>query len=832
MPVYHDFEIHTHYANSASAKIWKHKVITKDDVLHMLENPGDRKAQRNTPSLFFGRLEGNARNKDSVISKSAIVLDADHAPGYFADFANLALDAWAHFLHTTYSSTPDKPRYRVIIPLAEEISPSDYTYYSDIVTSYLETMIDPGIFDKTAREPSRLFYAPATHDPESYSYIAHDGDHLITPGELEALNLVLDTPVEREAPQDTLTPSSGFDPAEEIVGVVGEFNSLYIDDLDSCIEDYDLPYTRVGDKWHFNGSKSEPGLIDLGDGYYYSHHATDPANGERLTAYDLVRIHVYEGKKTAIEKALKSDKRILDLRRQKAVELSRTVFEPVTDEALSALLEGDSKKEETAPVASSFFTAIEPEEVEESKKEDPKTSSVDFAKAQEQARNALIDFNKDTLKFESSVYNLDVLKSLDPVVSHIARNELTADTVCSVPTPWGNKAGDPIETADISSLCLYLERTYRLDISQYRVEVLVNDQANHHRYHPVKQYLDSLEWDGTPRLETALPGVVPNDYTRMVARKCLTAAVARIYEPGIKWDYVMVIQGSQGLGKTYWIEKMSRGFYTELGEVGRADTIRELHQSWISVSDEASTISKGDFDKLKDFMTRTHDTYRLPYDKRSRSVPRSSVIWATTNHEDFIPEFEEGTRRFLAVKSTQKVDFSAMTEEYISQVWAEAKHLYQNGEVLFLDDDQEAVAAKVREQYTANSGFGGALEEFISSPISEDWDKKSVVQRIEWLKQQAAGMEKGTSRRTEISAAQYFCESSYRPVIDAKPGEIEKIDRYLKMSPHLELISTKYPQPGYGSQPVYKIIDYPMDARNYEKEESHSGAGSFFDMLD
>lgn len=814
-------ESHSHYASSVTTKTWKHKVIDTVSMVEMLKNPGDKKNTSRTPCIFFGRLQDGVRSKETVLSKSAIVLDADHAQIFFEDFTEMALDAWEHFMHTTYSSTPEAPRYRLIVPLAEDVTPTEYTYLADILMAYLSKG-EPDLFDKTAREPSRLFFAPAANPEyrDSYSYVAHEG-RLMKSSEIEALNMILDEPIERDLPKTSLVSNSVFESASEIIGVIGDFNTLYEDDLDQCIEDYDLPYTRVGDKWHFNGSKSEPGLLDLGDGYYYSHHATDPANGERLTAYDLVRIHVYDGAKTKFQKDIKKDKRIEELARERAKEKALDVFTPV---------EVTPSAPQSSPMpevnGSSFFSVIpEYDPIEATVVEDEEPT---FEQKQEKVRDNLKDFDQDSLLFKPTIYNIDVLKVYDPIISKIALNELTSDVVCAEPTPWGNKAGDPVETGDLSALTFYLERAYRMDITKSRVEDIVNEQSRINRYHPVREYLDGLEWDGIPRLETALPGVVADDYTRLVARKCLTAAVARVYEPGIKWDYVLVIQGSQGLGKTYWVEKMSKGFYSELGDITRADTVRELHQSWISVSDEAASISKGDFNLIKDFMTRTHDTYRLPYDKRSRSVARSSVIWATTNHMDFIPEFEEGTRRFLPVKATQKVDFKALTDDYIAQVWAEAKHLYQEGEILFLDDDQTAVAEGVREQYTANSGFGGMLEEFISAKVSKDWDELSPAQRIQWLAEQAQGIQVGEVRRTEISAVQFFTENSKKNHIDARPGEIEEIDRKLKACPYLKLISTTYQQPGYGTQPTYKIVEYPLDAREYKQQSVSSSAGNYF----
>src|SRR5699024_12437129 len=90
-----------------------------------------------------------------------------------------------------------------------------------------------------------------------------------------------------------------------------------------------------------------------------------------------------------------------------------------------------------------------------------------------------------------------------------------------------------------------------------------------------------FEWDGTPRLEEALPGVVPTDYTRLVARKCLVAAVARVFDPGCKWDHTLIIYGEEGLGKTHWISRMSKGYTAPLGDIRSKDTLLSMQRSWI-----------------------------------------------------------------------------------------------------------------------------------------------------------------------------------------------------------------------------------------------------------
>lgn len=779
-------ELKAHRGASEKATTMKPVIITHEDMMTMLENPKDTKS---TDTLFFGRLYGNQRRKANVISKSALMLDADNSDPMLGMVLDVLLHDFRYYYHTTFSSTADSPRHRIIIPLGEDATGEEYSFMVDVLLQYISDGINPRMFDKTCREPSRLFYAPAAQDKSEYDYGLNDGK-LFTLSDAEGINLFLPETVELEAPK---VKESDYPDADTIEGVVGDFNRAYGNDLDAVIRDFKLPYepTDEAGLWKYTPAKSEPGMKAMDGGYFYSHHASDPANGARLTVFDVVVAHRFDGSVTEAKKVLGNCKRVKEMYREETKAVALQAFEPIE----TPVLEGELVEEGDAPSGDN-------------------SAPFDPAFIIDKFR----EFDKRKMMFEPTVYNLDVLAAYDPTVRSITKNELLNDVIFSEPTPWGTGAGEPLESADLSSLLMHLQRTYNIGIAKHRLEDFTNELAQKKRFNPVKDYLDSLEWDGVERLGAALPGVVEDDYTAMVARKCLTAAVARVYEPGIKWDHILVIQGTQGLGKTYWIEKMSRGFASQLGNISNPETVKTLHQSWISVSDEGASFSKGGFAEWKDFITRTGDDFRLPYDKRSHHRKRAQVIWATTNDEDFIPEDEQGTRRFLVVKATEKVDFDSLTDEYIDQVWAEAKALYQAGEKLYLSDEEMEQAEAVRETFTGHDGWRGQIEAFISSPVAEDWDSLSLDQKEVWKNSHANGFVTSTHRRTEVSAAQVWTELFGKTLADARNGEVKRIDRILKSMSCLRMVGTNVHQPGYGTQVVYKVIEYPAPAENFSKK--------------
>lgn len=286
-----------------------------------------------------------------------------------------------------------------------------------------------------------------------------------------------------------------------------------------------------------------------------------------------------------------------------------------------------------------------------------------------------------------------------------------------------------------------------------------------------------------------------------------TAAVARIFEPGIKWDYSLIIYGSEGRGKTFWVDRMARGWNAALGDIHSKDTLLTLQRSWIVTSDEGFSMKKSDADSLKEFLTRTTDVFRLPYEREVMAYPRHCVIWGTTNDPTFLRR-QEGNRRYLIVHSEDRVDFGALTDDYVDQVWAEAVHLYRSGEKLFLDEEGSAIAAAAREAYIEEDSLSGIIQEWLDQPVPENWEEMGAEERALWRMETADGIApKGTRKINRTCSTQIWVECLGRPIGDRRRADLLDIAAALRALPGWRPVPGRTRVPIYGPQQVYERVE-------------------------
>jgi predicted P-loop ATPase len=329
----------------------------------------------------------------------------------------------------------------------------------------------------------------------------------------------------------------------------------------------------------------------------------------------------------------------------------------------------------------------------------------------------------------------------------------------------------------------------------------------------VREWLKTLEWDGVPRVETCLPGVRDTPYTRLVARKSVVAAVARMMEPGCKWDHTLILYGKEGLGKTWWIERMSKGWTAPLGRVDSKDTLISLQRCWIATSDEGATMRKADAEALKEFLTRREDVFRMPYEREAQAHPRHCVIWGTTNDEVFLRN-QEGNRRFLIVRCEQALDFASMTDHYVDQVWAEAMHLYTQGEVLlFLDGEESTMAAAERESFVEEGdGVEGILHNFLTTPLPMDWNARSPEGRQQWLRDRADGfVADGDILLEQVCTVQLWVEALGQQYGSHNRLDLLNIGKALRALGWVPLPGRQRVE-GYGPQVVFQRPSAELDA--------------------
>lgn len=734
---------------------WEATRVSWAQLLEWAANPADHKECGN---YVLGRFQGLRRVKTAVTSRAALTLDADAGAGQ--DFPDrLAELGFTCLYHTTFSSTPAEPRFRVIVPLDREVEPFEYSMLAAVVISRVgQDRFDPGSI-----QPERYMFKPSTQDPDSYRWgVVGEGPAVVD----ELLGAY-----SSEVVSDDLRPSvprSKRDPFQ-LGEPVGAFNRVYRD-FDLLISTYDLPYEAAGPgRWKYLDADGAAGLSLVADGLVYSHHSHDPASGGARTAFDLVRLHEF----AALDRDVKPETPINRLPSYEAMQKKAQ-----QDEAVYLELVPQAAKE--------------------------------FADAADQvaAGPLVLDLDKQGRPTDT-VENWDRIRGHDALFSRIFFNELAQATEISGAMPW--REFDPTETVfdstDRASLGLYVEREYGLKAPRERLDMVLAECAKANARNPLRDLLETLEWDGTPRLETCLPGVEVNDYTRMVAKRIMVGAVARALSPGCKVDHTLVLYGPEGLGKSWWIDKMAMGFSASLGPIGAKDTLLTMQRSWIMTSDEGYALTKSDSEKVKEFITRPVDVFRAPYDREAKAHPRHCVIWGTTNDREFLRK-QEGNRRFLIVECSRAVDFEALTPDYVRQVWAEAVALFKMGEPWFLSADETKLAHQMREGFTEADFREGVIQAFLNTPLPAAWDSMTVLERQMWLNvsDQREIQARGEKVLDRTCAPQVWAEALGHRLSDQDRGEIKELGVLLD---HLEgwvRLPERAEIPGYGLQVAYRRL--------------------------
>ena len=779
------------------------KDLTLAEIAALLQNPGNIKDEA---SYLPGEIKDHHRKNVNIISRSVVTLDLDGAQeGGFGALCEYLSD-YTYLWHTTYSHCPEKPSYRFLIPLSRPVSAGSYAdLVRQIIVDNPKAAIDPA-----SAKPAQIMFTPAAN----YSGLFYEwGQH---EGALADANAMLASVNGGEAVVPLTRADKKAEPTE-VRGIVGRFNKVFpsLDSLIAPVEEggYGLPYAYDPSTGRYRYTKSSgrsaPGMREIEErpGLFYSWHGNDPATGFAQNSFDLLRIHKFgyldEGYTGPVNRApsyiacrdfLEADE---NFRNREAHGMFSEVLGRM---AVSSAGEDPGKhglSEKPQPPASGgadTFEIVTPER-------DDTTKWVDR-----------LTWESKTSQVENTVHNLDLIFVHDPKLKGLAWND-RGGYEAWMPEDYSPLDGAPkqLNNIGIAVIQTHIERVYNIrNIPKSRIEQILSDRMDRYHFDPVQDYLNSLEWDGTPRLETCLPGVEDNDYTRMVSRKALVGAVARALSPGCKVDQSLILYGEAGLGKTWWIERMSRGFNVPLGPVHRKDTLIVASRSWIVVSDEGHALSRAEFNQLKEFMTQTHDTYRPPYERTAITTPRRWVIWGTTNDPYMLRE-REGNRRFLMVDCSERADFDRYTDEYIDQVWAEAVHLWRNGESPVLSRAEEAAAEEARKAHTQEDALASVISEALETEVPVEWDSMSVPARQQALGQMDAGISVGeTRRRQHITPPEVWTEILRRPLAEFNLMEQRRVLDVLVNLSRKGVVERERRQrkvPIHGVQPVFRIPD-------------------------
>lgn len=283
----------------------------------------------------------------------------------------------------------------------------------------------------------------------------------------------------------------------------------------------------------------------------------------------------------------------------------------------------------------------------------------------------------------------------------VGRDEFAANDYYLADTPWRSKKNDSVVDADIHRIGFFCSERFGVEFSDNIIDKTLREIADFNRFHPVRTWLRTLKWDGISRIDTWLKdfagAVGPEPYLSDVSRKVLVAMVARVMNPGCKFDQIVILEGIQGTGKSTLLRRLaSDAWFSDAPlNVGDKDAVLTMQSKWIIEIGELSTFHRAEIEALKVFAAQRTDRIRAPYGKRVEEFPRQSILIGTTNNDEYLRDLT-GNRRYWSVKTQGKIDFDGI-EKMREQFFAEAVAFYDLGEPLWLDNP-EAETQAVAEQ--------------------------------------------------------------------------------------------------------------------------------------
>jgi len=281
------------------------------------------------------------------------------------------------------------------------------------------------------------------------------------------------------------------------------------------------------------------------------------------------------------------------------------------------------------------------------------------------------------------------------------------------PRPW--------DDADIQLLLSYMQRAWTSGFKQSVIEGAMLATADAHRFHPIRDWLAALQWDGTPRIDRWLQAAFDspnNPYTSAVGARFLIAAVRRVRQPGCKFDHMPIFEGAQGIGKSTALRALfGDAWFTDSlpADVGSRDAALALLGVWGVELAEIDQVIRAEVETVKAFLSRPVDRYRPPYGRSFVDAPRQCVLVGTSNSSDYLRD-TSGNRRFWPIECrAADAEWVTLNRE---QLWAEAAQRESQGDVLWLQEHElNATAVEVQTSRLTEDTWQDALEDWLYSRV-------------------------------------------------------------------------------------------------------------------
>lgn len=816
------------YAKNRKAKNWESKFEDYEDFVKHFQTPvrtretqaqyeamsKDQRAKiKDGPAIVGGTFKGGRRTKKSHEASYLLTLDFDKTLPGTSLLVHEKMKHYTHIIYPTHSSSKYQDSFRLILPLLYPVDAQQY----EALSRTLAQDIDFNLVDRCSYSPVQMMYLPTVSSDAPYKLIQtrlRNKEHWIDPEKYLAEHYenwqdpsqwpgkqagnpqekagdpqeekedpkdkkeepkdkreepekpvaapvavdnapILDTkgqPLVAPSPhpQDAAQAPREYMHPEELEGAMGVFCRAY--NIHEAIAEYLSDLYRRSDedpnRYTYIGGSTENGAVVYNDNRMQSYHNTDPASqwNKPLNSFQLVALHIFGD----ADKNCKPDTPYMQRNSAKYLvqHMKTNVRCREEQERHRYIIEHAKLKLEAEDNA---HIAI--------------MSHLDLNKNHEVAQNSS---------------NMSYLLEHDLGLRHIYFDTFRKQLFWNEPNePFIKRKITSIYDrylmkSDENSIVIYLDQKYHVDMARKikgGLSAMTNDPQR--QIHPIKKLIESKPWDGVERMERLFIdylGVLDRPIIRTLTAKFLCAAVARLYEDGVEFDYVPTFVGGEGAGKSKFWRRITFGdFYSNsLGDITNKDAKVHLQKAWIVEFAELAAFKKASPEQIKMFVAREKDDFRMPYGTSDQSFPRHCVFVGSSNYNDFLERVNGGNRRFWPFPLVSKPNsdfFEKITLDEAQQIWAEVYATYLEGKVKYYITPDEIDEVHALEQgHTCEEISLTIIQDWLCHPVPKEWKTFTLEARMDYW----------NSRRRHIYNPETMM---YRHTISAKEIAVELLSR-------------------------------------------------------
>ena len=797
-----DFSIDLATAHSRIAKKWRNRHWLWSELLQRCsetKRTGETAAEyarmskeeqsnvKDVGGFVGGYLSGGIRKNANVMYRTVATLDIDYGTVNVWDDFTMAF-GFAAMIYSTHKHSSKTPRYRLVFPLSRQVSPAEY----EPLCRKIAAEIGIDLFDDTTYELPRLFYWPSTSKDADFVFDYQDGPACDVDAILSQYVDYKDVSAwplsSREGDVIAHEIKKQGDPTEK-PGVIGAFCRAYSieDAIDTFLSD---KYEKTGHdgRYTYKLGSVAGGLVCYEGKFAYSHHETDPASKQLCNAFDLCRVHLF-GAQDQVSRAL-------DVTRKPSYAAMQEFA--AKDKAVKLLM-----ARERAQAAADDFDGLDDAELPEDYNDEWK---------------AELEYTKSG-KLLCNIANIILILENDPALAgHIVHDLFTGMDSAKDGLPWNKNANQWTDTDD-ANLRVWLEKHYDIT-GKEKIADALTAVLTRHSYHPIRDYLNGLTWDGVPRLDRIIidyMGAEDSELNRAMSRKHFVAAVARVFNPGCKYDYCLIMSGAEGIGKSTLLRVMGgKWFNDSITTLEGKEGMEQLRRAWVVELGELSSIKRSDVEQVKAHLSKQVDIYRAAYARRVREHPRQCVFCGTTNEALFL-KGDTGNRRFWVIPVVAELrkykDWSEAIRRDRDQLWAEAVHYYKQGEPLYLSEELEAQAKQRQQDFNDDNDdpIVAMLDKYLITLLPVNWDTMDIQARRSYLRDPDPLQAEGTVKRDKVCAAEFICEQLGKDMADKDYKYLcRRVSKMIGDRPEWERVSsTKHAAKLYGTQRGFRRVEQP-----------------------